>query len=1150
MKNKIIALALTLIMLISAMPLSVLAADELEVPEYFNDFYPNVGTKPPVRPVHQYIYRQNPPVFLWPQVANATSYDIVIYTDEELTEVYCKADKVTDNFKHFSEPFEKGRYYWWTYRYNVGTKSSQWSVARRFKVASDAVELLLPTADDIMKKIGGTHPYLFVRAENLSGFIEELKSDEYTRDYVENVMKKSIDNAMETGVYEEPLFYSQGGADSTARLIVIALCARVVWSSILYHYTGEQKYADFAVDNMVAQAKWEWQSADSPMSFLGSDVGFMRALGYIGVAFDWSCDFMSASDRKLVAQNLYDRVMSDFNRVATSIKGEPYNSHDYSCFQAHGTALAALLTDFPAVKESFNEFCEVLLSTYSPFSVEDGGYSKGMSYWADEFYNDNIFLEAFSFSGLYDFHKLPFLDNQYLWAIYMYPTVTSDTDMWGDAETGEGPRTERMTVGAARNALLADHPELIWWKNKMPPVARYTSYDGPLLVHTDREEGRAPVEYPRDWHFKDQGMTAMNSDLINEPRISTSFRSGAYGSYNHSHADQNSFIIESNGKHLAWRGGYYGYYGSSHHLAFSRASHAHNTITYDNGKGQPSMTYDFDADGRTTMYLSNTDMAACVGDAYEAYKGGLGKYDRTFIYMRPDSYIVIDNLAASEENIKENGGSTFEWWLNTQDEIAVHDDNRGVSITNDGEALDARIHYPENVTPFYSNLFSGPDLRDVIPHSRIENWEYHSRVWFQTEKVESTKIVATMDVHKEDGSSEVVKAKQYDNYMQIKFEDGVVAYISLATDESTMIDTGEFKFNGTAVVQSYDHLMFIGGTELYIRGEKVIEADRPVAVTIGFDEVGISSGDDYDVTIYPNDLYMPKVDSVRFRNDDMPVEIGMGVEYAIDEETGALKFHADKGHYSFLINDKPLPGEKINETWNYTLVIDGVEEQHTTEQLYYFTDYTLAATNKITDTALVAGGDYVVTGVEGEALYDGKEMVTNAKFKYDPSYVLHLTGDNTKIYIKTVKSVNLEVENTKDYVTIENSAAVIFQAEDFVSNKTGIPHVAELAFTCLAKLNAENEEVGYTVTIPEDGNYDFIAKYASGTYDVVRFFELNGDKYYFFCDFTGSYGPSPENYQVVRGDCNLDLKAGTYNILFGANGVGNLNIDWFGFIKN
>ncbi len=1017
-KNRIITFLLTLIILFNILPFSVYAAEgTLTAPQYFSELYPNVGAKTPIRPVHQYLYRQNPPSFLWPAIDGAPNYELVIYSDEALTKVYRRVDNIRNNYYLFTEPFETGKYYWWTYRYKKNGNTSTWSVARRFKVATDAKTIIMPTAQEIISKTNGTHPRLYITQQGIPSLIEKVSTDEYVKKYFEDKLIPSVRRQMSWGIPKDPTILDTSGLTSAEIINLIEsarsdyqnTCISAAQAALVYYVTGDTEFADYAASCVLEMATWNWQDEASQLSFKTHDVYFMRGLGLSAIAYDWIADYLSPEDRKTVAEDLFAKAASQYRYVSSIIKESPYSSHDWSCFQSFGAAFAVTLGDIYDADIYFDDFCQILFSNYIPYSIEDGGFSKGMNYWLDSFYADNMMIEALSLSGVYDFYDIPFNDNHYLWGIYMFPTPGANLGSWGDS--GEFTiNTNWLVNGAARFGKLSDHPELLWWKNKFGTVYDYGTYDGLLFVDTDNE-GRAPIELPKDWHFKDQGMTAMHSDLINEPRISATFRSGMYGSYNHSHADINSFMIESNGKPLAWRSGYYGYYFSDHHRYFSRASYAHNTITYDNGKGQDNVYSNFDADGVTTMYLSNSDMSAAVGDGKEAYIGGLSKFDRTFIYLRPDSYIVVDNLKASEENIKENGGSTFEWWLNSIGTIDLHSDNLGAKITYDDETLDARIHYPKEISAYYSNLFAGPDGKEYLPHPNVTSWTRHERVWFKTEKLPETKMIATMSVGKSGTNAENVKTTEYTNYMKLEFESGETAYVSKLTDETQLITADNFRFNGTALVINHDHIMFIGGTKLYIDSNLAVDADRPVAVTMGEDELGISSADDYNITLYYNS-YMPNVDSVRFRNDDNPVEMGMGVEAIVNSKSKLVNIHADKGHYSLLLNDKPLPGDRVDGEWNYTLTVNGNAENRTTDYLYYSdSDYNIAGADLFDGTSLKENVEYHISDVTGDITYGGKPLKAGDIIFYSPGHELAISRDDCSLSLDSYENTAVAFED-------------------------------------------------------------------------------------------------------------------------------------------
>ena len=56
------------------------------------------------------------------------------------------------------------------------------------------------------------------------------------------------------------------------------------------------------------------------------------------------------------------------------------------------------------------------------------------------------------------------------------------------------------------------------------------------------------------------------------------FKSSRFGSFNHSHADQNSFILSAFGRPLLIDSGYYPWYGSPHDVGWTRQTIAHNAL--------------------------------------------------------------------------------------------------------------------------------------------------------------------------------------------------------------------------------------------------------------------------------------------------------------------------------------------------------------------------------------------------------------------------------------------------------------------------------------------------------------------------------------------------------------------------------------------
>jgi len=95
-----------------------------------------------------------------------------------------------------------------------------------------------------------------------------------------------------------------------------------------------------------------------------------------------------------------------------------------------------------------------------------------------------------------------------------------------------------------------------------------------------------PAALPDAAVFPDAGLVAMHSDVASPTRSSLYFRASRFGTYNHSMADNGSFVFSAGGLPLLVNSGYYDYYGSEHHSRYARHTKAKNALTVDGGLGQ------------------------------------------------------------------------------------------------------------------------------------------------------------------------------------------------------------------------------------------------------------------------------------------------------------------------------------------------------------------------------------------------------------------------------------------------------------------------------------------------------------------------------------------------------------------------------------
>jgi hypothetical protein len=92
--------------------------------------------------------------------------------------------------------------------------------------------------------------------------------------------------------------------------------------------------------------------------------------------------------------------------------------------------------------------------------------------------------------------------------------------------------------------------------------------------------------------------------------------SSRFGSFSHSHADQNTFQLNAYGRALVIDSGYYPWYGSPHDHLWTRLTKAHHGILV-NGRGQPP--FEWAANGTIEDYIRQGVVTIARGQAAKGY---------------------------------------------------------------------------------------------------------------------------------------------------------------------------------------------------------------------------------------------------------------------------------------------------------------------------------------------------------------------------------------------------------------------------------------------------------------------------------------------------------------------------------------------------
>lgn len=1079
------------------------------------------------RPFEDAKSEQNPPCFSWPYVGGATAYDLVIARDAEFSDIAYEKYGLSSNYYNFPCLFETGVIYYWTVRYHTSFGTSEWREPSRFLVLPEAYEFPVPPMEETVEKLKSwNHPKNIFNEKNIDEFRGYKDKYESAQKIYDSVLASAA-TYLNAGIATESDRSTKGGPS-------------LYPTAFAYIIGGDKSCGEYAKKQLLEMATWD---PTVTVRYSASDTDFRIALLNMAVAFDWCYDLFTEEEKKVIISAIRERLIiyedpQDGLQDKVSVANQSPNlSHGVNglinfflptCF--------IMVNEIPEAEEFIKQYLPLYINLAPIHSNEDGNWGVGVRYWS--YVTDNIFcytLKELTDINIYD---KAWYKNEHLMILYLL----SSSWVCEFGEGGNGSMVDGNHDAAIRQALgMTELPVLKWKLNELgqSPIASSQYYIFNSIIE-QVEASEPPLSYPRSHVFKDTGVAALHSDLVNEgDKISLYFRSSDYGSFGHSHPDQNSFHIHAYGERLAIDSGYYDSFFSTFDLGYTKKSYAHNTVTYSGGQGQPYQACN--ADGEIVNFLNHPDFDLVTGEAADAYNHGnngkgytenLEKFERHIIYLRPDTYIVIDDLkAGNDEKVQ------FEWWLNAVEDLSLYESRTGAQVIQGNVALDTKIQYP-GVTGYYSDIYSGPDLIPYYPSKG--NPAITKRVWFETEKTNATKIVATMGVRQKNDTPTYVKNEDKDGNLLLTFEDGTKAYISI---NGNPVEDKNIKTDADALIIKGDSIMMVDGTYLELDGEKTISSDKKVSVTMGKREIGISASEDCEISLLTGD-----VNSLKSAKGVPEEEKQFTRGFYWECNDGITSVKAYPGFYSYYINDKPLPGGSA-ENSTLTYYIDDVE--YKTELTGYKNhDEVNVLSGKITNSS----GFYTIEDIKDVKLKGGAK---GDRLLMNKDENIVVSGDSPVLKLKSASSVKYEAVKIDDPDTFKNELNAFEEAENFKSKSGDAKIYTTRSFLSggagISTFNNFGDSMTWEINVPEAGNYDVVIKYVSWSAVVPgvaeRLIEVNGELGLAQIAETENYGSAPEEWVASRIKTNATLKKGK-NIITVYPISGLWNIDWIGLIKS
>ncbi len=597
----------------------------------------------PVMPAHCETVDQTPPQFAWPDQGE-TRYQLEL-RDARKRITHHVADR---NWLLLDTPLPAGEYFWRVKPLAIPSKGygkgfGEW---RQFHITADAVPFAVADAATLLKFAKSKpRPRAFPVGEDRERYIQNLLTQRQLswNAFLANARQQwrqphvaAPDRLANAEANRKTYSQQLGGNKKQAGQEI----NRMLDSALAWKVTQQPIYLADAKHSLLQLALWDPSGATGVNHHqVAGRLVWVMALG-----LDWLYDELSAEERKRIVDVLAVRMDALIREFGISPRRKldkmPFNSHAWVAIGELAAAASLLVGEHEQADAWFEATVRPFLFLYSPWGGMDGGLGNGTAYGIWDALALTAPLDILRMSVGVDMYQKGWSRNLGRFLANFLPPG-SPAGVFGDGAEKLYLKGDAGNLAAAHAGRVAD-PLLNWYASQVP--GRRPNDFLQVLPSTTLPVDELGSMLPNATLFKTIGWAAMHSDLQARDRVSIFFKSSPYGSFNHSHADQNSFVLHARGHPLLIDSGFYDFHGSPHGMQWYRQTQAHNAITFDGGQGQ--VAGDREAAGKILHFLHTPAKDRVTGDSTPAYKGALSQAERTLVYLRPNQLLVYDALAS------------------------------------------------------------------------------------------------------------------------------------------------------------------------------------------------------------------------------------------------------------------------------------------------------------------------------------------------------------------------------------------------------------------------------------------------------------------------------------------------------------------------
>jgi hypothetical protein len=476
--------------------------------------------------------------------------------------------------------------------------------------------------------------------------------------------------------------------------------------ALAYLLTGNRRLGQEAKRRLLHFFSWD---PDGPTSFFAYDEPPMWMMMRGTRAYDWTFDLFAPEERAKIEAAMKVRARQFLKRLQQlPFESTPYDSHAGRLPGFLGECALSFVHEWPEAKDWLDYVTLLYYTSYPAWGGDDGGWQEGPGYWGAYMQFALHYVVALREAAGVDLMQKPFFRNTPYYGLYT-ATPYHQHSPFGDGQTGSPQGLGNLMYVFS---TLTQNPYFRWYALESRATIGADALS--LATYDAKLQPRSPRELPQARSFPAAGLASFHTALGDKQNdISFLMRASPYGGVSHGHADQNAYAIEAFGRGLALATGYYPWYGSPHHVQWTRATKAVNSILVD-GEGQAQSRWGANAQLKEFASVDGYDYAE--GEAAPAYMGRLDRFRRHVVHARPGIFVMFDDLASPRS-------ARFQWLLHAYNRIQTSEGSRVLHVVNAPAAMDVHLLLPEDVS------LGQTDKYEPEPESTAGRW---SNTWHLT----------------------------------------------------------------------------------------------------------------------------------------------------------------------------------------------------------------------------------------------------------------------------------------------------------------------------------------------------------------------------------------------------------------------------------